>query len=860
MSSFKEKERVGEIKGVPIYIDWAYLRENYGLRRESEILDKAIGQFLISISVVGFIILIAFSIVQAENLLILIQKINNLYSILFWGFYAIFIYAFYLLRNPERFFDSLKMQNLERLRKSLKRGDKIEGIELSSYFSNSMLNVLDDLLKTDGHYFLEKLLAELLKFDSINTAIPRLGIKVDLFQTYGKTLGMELNSHVDEWLTPLVLNSFMIALENNFEKIDEVAIFIYLCKIPFRNMLMKNEVSEKEIEALQMWVKNVRDMARFEKMYKIKSALKPVSTVNRAFTSRYSPTLIKFSRDYTAEVAKGDFTYSIGREEELSKLIENLQSGDKSAIIILGSPGVGKTTFLKSLAVRMVVEDVPEVLKDMRLVGFDFTRAFAMSNTIEIFKKRLQSVMEEVVAAKNIVLVIDDLYQLVNIRPEYSSEIVGILSQTIDKYAIRLVCTSTPEGHSKYIKPQDSLVSLFDTVDMNEPSDEITTQIILDELPKIETKYKVKVEFDTIRKTIRLSHKFDFERVLPDKALDLLEEACVRAVNEKQTVVTEKHIDELVSEKVGVNVGVVDSDEAKSLINLESKLHSRVIGQQDAVVAVASAIRRSRTGLTSSKRPIASLLFFGPTGVGKTELAKALAASYYGDEKDMIRIDMSEYQEEENLARLIGQNEGDDFKGGYLTEAVREHPFSLVLLDEIEKANPKVLDLFLQILDEGSVTDGMGRKIEFQNTIIIATSNVASKEIADLISKGKNYREVLEDVMPKLRKYLRVEFINRFDKVIMFKPLSKIDILQVTALMLNKVKNKLSESDIQLNFGPELVEQVARLGYNPIYGARELNRVIQDNVEDKIATTILEKNLKAGAIILINNLENIEVK
>jgi len=334
----------------------------------------------------------------------------------------------------------------------------------------------------------------------------------------------------------------------------------------------------------------------------------------------------------------------------------------------------------------------------------------------------------------------------------------------------------------------------------------------------------------------------------------------VKAQENGLEFISQELVEAIVSSKVGVNVGSIEDKEADLLINLEDELHKRIIGQDDAVKAVSAALRRSRAGLAGSKRPIASFLFFGPTGVGKTELAKAVAHTYYGNEKLMIRVDMSEYQEEENLKRLIGHPDAGEFEGGYLTEAVRSKPFSLVLLDEIEKANPRVLDLFLQILDEGSVTDGLGRTIDFSNTILIATSNAASAEIADLIEAGKKYKEVFAKVMPTLRKFMRVEFLNRFDRVIMFKPLLRIEIERIAALLMEKEKVSLSEKGINLVFEKKLLEELAELGYNPLYGARELRRVIQDNVEDKIASMIIKKEVKSGGELVLHSLKNFEVK
>ena len=342
---------------------------------------------------------------------------------------------------------------------------------------------------------------------------------------------------------------------------------------------------------------------------------------------------------------------------------------------------------------------------------------------------------------------------------------------------------------------------------------------------------------------------------MPDKGIDLLEEACVSARSTGLKFIDANTVDQLLTQKIGVNVGSISSNESENLLRLADEMHKRVVGQDEAINAVSSAIKRSRSGLTSTKRPIASFMFFGPTGVGKTEVAKTLADVYYGDEKFMIRVDMSEYQEQENLNRLIGYtDEQGNFIGGFLTESVRAKPFSLVLLDEIEKANKKVLDLFLQVLDEGTLNDGMGRKVDFTNTIIIMTSNVGSSKIAELVLKGEKYHEVEKEVMTELRNFFRIEFLNRFDKLIMFKPLTKIEVEQVVEIMLRNIKKNLLLKGINVVWNDQTREELAVAGFSPMYGARELRRVLQEQVEDKLADLIIKGQLKSGQEAVFNGL------
>ena len=860
MKTRKGVEQIGTFRGIPLTVDWTYLLEDHGLRKELEDFERSMGRFLF---LVGVLLMLGVFIADLANGVFLFTgmlRIDRLQELVFVVGFMLMLYSFFLNRNRENFVDRLQLSSLHDLKKAIDDGHNPAAIRLETYFDHDLLNVIDDVLTADEHRFMSLLIVEMAAYPKVATAIGRLGVQLPEFKEAAAKFELAAATHFDEWIIQILDGAFSAAYETGIAKIDELAMFYYICSKVMTEQLLDLNISEKEVAALGLWIKNQADQERYQPLFKSKSGLKPTSTVNRAFTSRYSPTLVQFQRDFTAEVAAGDFTYSIAREVDIEHLISSVREGEGNATLIVGPTGVGKTTLLKSLAVRMVVEDVPPVLQDKRLVNFDFARAYALSENIDSFKSKVELVLEETAKAGNIILVLEDFEQIVQIRPELQAEVVSLFVNAFERSKMRVIATTTPEGYAKNIKPESGLAAIFDVMELAEPSDEVCVQILLDQMPAYEKKNKIRVSFDAVVRLVSLSHKIAFDQVLPSKALDLLEESIVEAQNQKLEFVNEQIVEQVVSRKVGVKVGAIDSAESKTLMNMELELHKRIIGQEEAIRAVSDALRRSRAGLSEGKRPIAAFLFFGPTGVGKTELAKALTAVYYGDEKLMIRLDMSEYQEEANLERLIGAETAKGFEGGYLTDAVRNRPFSLVLLDEIEKANPKVLDLFLQVLDEGHLTDGLGRKTDFTNTIIIATSNAGSREIADLVSKGVNYNEVQKQLQPKLREVMRVEFLNRFDKVIMFRPLLPIEVEQVAGLMLKSEAAKLADKGIELTYENSVLAELAKLGYDPVYGARELRRIVQERIEDPVAKLIVGGKLKSGDGLNVESLAKLVIE
>ena len=636
-----------------------------------------------------------------------------------------------------------------------------------------------------------------------------------------------------------------------------------------------------------------------------------------------TPTLNQFGQDLTKKAEEGKLDPVIGRKQEIERVIEILSRRTKNNPCLIGEPGVGKTAAVEGLAQKIAAGDVPEILKDKRVVTLDISGMVAGSKYRGDFEERIKKALNEVKKAGDVILFIDEIHTIVGAgAAEGAIDAANILKPLLARGEIQLVGATTLNEYRKFIEKDAALERRFSPVTVNEPSEKDTIQILKGIRDKYEAHHNVKITDEAIEAAVKLSIRYVNDRFLPDKAIDLIDEASSKArlrtytepdilkelqeeiektKNEKEEAVlnqkfekaaelrdtekalrdkfekeqskwkskntksivtiTEENIAEVIANWTGIPAKKITEDENEKLKNLEKELHKRVIGQNEAVEAVSKAIRRGRVGLKDPNRPIGSFLFLGPTGVGKTELSKALAEVLFGDENAMIRLDMSEFMEPHSVSKLIGAPPGyvgfDD--GGQLTEKIRRKPYSVVLFDEIEKAHPDVMNMLLQILEDGRLTDSQGRTVNFKNTVIIMTSNLGARLITDRKQLGfankegeadskKEYEEIKKEVMSELKKELRPEFINRIDEIIVFHKLNDNDINQIIDIMLKEVVNRLKEQKYDVEFEPDVKEMIAKEGIDKNFGARPLRRTIQNLVEDKLAEEILDGKLVKGKV------------
>ena len=645
--------------------------------------------------------------------------------------------------------------------------------------------------------------------------------------------------------------------------------------------------------------------------------------------------LEQFGTDLTALAEEGKFDPIIGRDKEIERVIQILSRRTKNNPCLIGEPGVGKTAVAEGLASKIAEGHIPETLKGKRIFSLDLSAMIAGTKYRGEFEERIKKALDEVKKDKNIILFIDEVHTLVGAgAAEGAMDAANILKPLLARGELQLIGATTLDEYRKNIEKDAALERRFQPITVGEPTVQETVEILKGIREKYENHHKVTISDEALESAAKLSARYITDRFLPDKAIDLIDEAAskirmkaftappdIKEIEEKlseigskkreaiehqefekaasyrdeeekirkeladkkenweksnspeELLVSENEICDIITDWTGIPVKKLANEEQERLKNMEEILHKRVVGQNEAVVAVSKAIRRGRTGLKDPKRPTGSFIFLGPTGVGKTELCKALAEAIFGDENSVIRIDMSEYMDKHNVSRLVGSPPGfvGYEEGGQLTEKVRRKPYSVVLFDEIEKAHPDVFNILLQILEDGILTDSQGRKVDFKNTVIIMTSNVGARLITEKSkpslgfasieeSADKDYEHIKTQVLGELKNVFRPELINRIDEIIVFHKLTREDIEKITDVMLSSLKARMNALGYEIDFTPALISHLADAGYDEMYGARPLRRAIQSEVEDFLADNILSGEVKEGGKITVDFDEKVKIK
>jgi ATP-dependent Clp protease ATP-binding subunit ClpC len=854
------------------------------LKRSKNNLDKFILAVFYFLAILGWLALIywfylEFSAESAKSTIDILMFWRHQSWLLVIFLISLFFDMFIIYRQSEKRAEKDKIKyekNKENsdlgLTVSIKKNK--DSLNISQVYTDRAIKVVEDayLLSqklgqkqmTSKHIFWS-----LLSDDIVKTILTRLNIDAaKLISTLKKYLSQENKEKVSGPINYLahqvLIKSYLHAIEYKLRAVEPWNMLIPLVE--------KDTVIEEILYDLKIDISKLRNVIEWhyidekfknnrQELRKL-ARLKPGSAMNKSYTAVATPVLNRFSSDLTLKAKYNQFEICVGREKEILAVFQAWQSGHAGTVLV-GEYGVGKRTIIEGLAQLMVREEVPKFLQDKRLLELNVSKIISGVSASEA-SQRLLTCLYEVNRAKNIVLFIENIENLSGISSgsKESLELTEVLADALDKRALYFIASVSRSNYANYIE-NSALGNILSTVGVAEPSIDQAICMTESKISQLEARYGIYFSYKAVSKAVKISDKYIQNKFLPEKAIDLVKKAAGQVYQRFQStgkdyMCTENDVSRVLSDELGIPFDKISQDETHKLINLEEYIHARLIGQEEAVSAVANSLRRSRTQVRESDRPIANFLFLGPTGVGKTELAKSVSDIYFGDEKYMIRLDMSEYQHPDSVKKMIGDSDGTL---GYLTEAVRKKPFSLILFDEIEKAHPDILNLFLQMMDDGRLTDGQGRTISFSSSIIIATSNAGALYIQEAVKNEVDINVIKEALIDEhLNKVLRPELINRFDGVIVFKPLSPDNVLAICKLMIKKIGKRLEKKGIYIDYTEKGVEKLAQQGYDPKFGARPLRRLLQDKVENEIANLLLQDKIRRRDTVYINSQAEVEVK
>ncbi|MCH7492172.1 ATP-dependent Clp protease ATP-binding subunit [Patescibacteria group bacterium] len=852
-------------------------------------VNAMINGFLIFFGVVGLLSLVV-------TIVVMVQEQANILE--FWklqnglmGIFAISLltdlYAYYRLQRQSLNERTVKKKSFETflteedarvLFDQATQLDNKKIIEVSDAYTATALRVVEggwQMAKRLKHNSATPLhiLATLLGYPDTQVVLARLGLDGKILvekisrslQKIPRATGAEVSISTD--YKRVLIQAYAEAYNSRREQVDVPQLLMAVVKIDdtSRDILYDMEIEQEEVVNVVEWLNIQHRFSQQWRKWRSKAVYKSKGVMNKSMTAQATPLLDRFANDLTQLAQRGILSPTIGRDKEIEETLRIIEGGKN--VILSGNPGVGKTSIVEGIAELMASEEVPEVLQDKRFVSLSIASLVGAAGRQGELEGILLEIINEVARSGNILLFIDNIQNMVGVSTQGSQnlDIAEMFASALQKGLFYCIATTTPQDYRRYIEPSSALTSVFQKVSVEEPDINGAILVLEGKASSIEAKNDIYFSYEAIERTVKLSERYIQDRYLPEKAISLLQEIAVyvRKKRGKGAIVRGEDVAEIISTRTNVPITKITEKESAKLLNLEEHIHERMIDQAEAVSAVATALRRARAELRDVSRPIVNLLFLGPTGVGKTELAKTVAEVYFGSEENMIRLDMSEYQERSSINRLIGAPPGmaGGTKGGFLTEAVRSKPFSLVLLDEIEKAHPDILNIFLQVMDDGRLTDTQGRTINFSNVILIATSNAGTSMIQDRMKANIGIDQIKEELINEgLKAFFRPEFLNRFDNIVVFKPLAYEEILQIVDLMLNKVAERLSAKGISLEVTPEAKEELAKDGYDPVFGARPLRRAIQNTVDNALATYLLQGKLSRRDVAVLEPGGKITVK